>query len=69
VTRARHVAALTTAREELQAFRGAWAEGALPAPVAATHLRAATLALDELLGAFDVEEVLDRVFRAFCIGK
>ncbi|MDQ8157269.1 MAG: tRNA uridine-5-carboxymethylaminomethyl(34) synthesis GTPase MnmE [Gemmatimonadota bacterium] len=69
VTRARHVAALTTARAELQAFRGAWAEGALPVPVAATHLRAATLALDELLGAFDVEEVLDRVFRAFCIGK
>ena len=69
VTRARHVAALTMARAELQAFRGAWAEGALPVPVAATHLRAATLALDELLGAFDVEEVLDRVFRAFCIGK
>jgi len=46
-----------------------WEGGELPAPVAATHLRAATLALDELLGALDVEEVLDRVFRAFCIGK
>lgn len=69
VTRARHVAALTTARAELQAFRAVWAGGELPAPVAATHLRAATLALDELLGALDVEEVLDRVFRAFCIGK
>jgi len=36
-----------------------WEGGELPAPVAATHLRAATLALDELLGALDVEEVLD----------
>jgi len=69
VTRARHVTALTTARAELQAFRAVWEGGELPAPVAATHLRAATLALDELLGALDVEEVLDRVFRAFCIGK
>ncbi len=69
VTRARHVTALTTARAELQAFRAVWEGGALPAPVAATHLRAATLALDDLLGALDVEEVLDRVFRAFCIGK
>ncbi|MFZ9897978.1 MAG: tRNA uridine-5-carboxymethylaminomethyl(34) synthesis GTPase MnmE [Gemmatimonadaceae bacterium] len=69
VTRARHVTALTTARTELQAFRAVWESGELPAPVAATHLRAATLALDELLGALDVEEVLDRVFRAFCIGK
>ena len=69
VTRARHVAALTTARDELTAFRAAWAAGALPAPVAATHLRAATLALDELIGAVDVEAVLDRVFRSFCIGK
>ena len=69
VTRARHVAALTTARAELHAFRAVWEDGVLPAPVAATHLRAATLALDDLLGALDVEEVLDRVFRAFCIGK
>lgn len=69
VTRARHVAALTTARDELAAFRAVWAAGELPAPVAATHLRAATLALDELIGAVDIEAVLDRVFRSFCIGK
>jgi tRNA U34 5-carboxymethylaminomethyl modifying GTPase MnmE/TrmE len=25
--------------------------------------------LDELLGAVDVEEVLDRVFASFCVGK
>ncbi len=33
------------------------------------HVRQATLALDELLGAVDVEEVLGRVFAGFCVGK
>ena len=69
VVQARHTVMLETARAELEAFRGAWAEDALPAPVAATHLRAAAHALDELLGAIDVEEVLTRVFRTFCVGK
>ena len=46
-----------------------WAVGALPAPVAAVHLRAAVGALEELVGAVDVEDVLDRVFRTFCVGK
>lgn len=69
VTRARHVAALRLARAEVAAFRDAWTEGALPAPAAATHLRAAIHALEELLGAIDVDDVLERVFRTFCVGK
>jgi tRNA modification GTPase len=35
----------------------------------AHHVRQAALALDELIGAVDVEEVLDRVFSRFCVGK
>ncbi|MDQ8153146.1 MAG: tRNA uridine-5-carboxymethylaminomethyl(34) synthesis GTPase MnmE [Gemmatimonadota bacterium] len=69
ITRARHEAALRRAGDELRAFRAAWAAGALPAPVAATHLRAAVTALESLIGAVDVEDVLERVFRTFCIGK
>ena len=69
VMRARHVASLAVARAEVVAFREAWGEAALPAPVAATHLRAAVHALDELLGGIDVEEILTRVFRTFCVGK
>lgn len=69
VTRARHAVAVTRAREEVAAFLAAWEADALPAPVAGTHLRAAILALDELTGAIDVEDVLERVFRSFCIGK
>ncbi|MBI2408817.1 MAG: hypothetical protein HYV19_10995 [Gemmatimonadetes bacterium] len=69
VTRARHETALRRAVEELRAFRFAWEGGTLPAPVAATHLRAAVTQLESLIGAVDVEDVLEVVFRTFCIGK
>jgi tRNA modification GTPase len=69
VTRARHVAALHTARAEVAAFVAAWNADELPVPVMATHLRAAIGALEDLTGAIDVEDVLERVFRSFCIGK
>lgn len=69
VTRARHVAALDLAGTEIRAFENVWASDALPAPVAATHLRAAVHALDELVGGVDVEDILERVFRTFCVGK
>jgi tRNA modification GTPase len=39
------------------------------AVLAAHHVREATAALDELLGAVDIEEVLERVFAGFCVGK
>jgi tRNA modification GTPase len=69
VTRERHRFALDRARSELQQFRDAWALRTLPAVVAAVHLREATRELEELIGAVDVEDVLDRVFSSFCVGK
>lgn len=69
VTRERHRFALDRARGELQQFRDAWALRTLPAVVAAVHLREATRELEELIGAVDVEDVLDRVFSSFCVGK
>jgi tRNA modification GTPase len=39
------------------------------AVLAAHHVRQAADALEELLGFIDIEEVLDRVFRSFCVGK
>ncbi len=69
LTRARHKQALQTARSEILDFFRAWAEAKLPATVAAVHLRTATTALEELVGAVDVEDVLDRVFSSFCVGK
>ena len=69
VTRARHQQGLAEARAELAAFVAAWVGEALPAPVATVHLRAAVGALEEIVGAVDLEDVLDRLFGAFCVGK
>jgi tRNA modification GTPase len=69
ITRERHRAGLAIARDELDAFLSAWSIGALPAPVAAVHLLTAREAIAELIGTVDTEDVLDRVFRDFCIGK
>jgi tRNA modification GTPase len=68
VTRRRHARSLELAREGIDAFRRALAEG-FPAEVASTHLRPAETALEELLGVISVEDVLDVVFREFCVGK
>ena len=69
VTRARHRAILGAARDELNAFREGWLSDNLPATVAAVHLRSAVHSLEELIGSVDVEDVLDRVFSSFCVGK
>jgi tRNA modification GTPase len=69
LTRARHRQAIETARSELMQFEHAWREEKLPATVASVHLRAAVGALEELIGAVDVEDVFDRVFSSFCVGK
>ncbi len=69
VTRERHRAGLAAAHDELTEFLTVWESGALPAPVAAVHLYAARESLSDLIGIVDTEDVLDRVFREFCIGK
>lgn len=69
LTSARHRQALTVASNELSQFERAWGEMKLPAPVASVHLRTAVYVLEELIGAVDVEDVFDRVFRSFCVGK
>jgi tRNA modification GTPase len=69
VTRERHRVALEHACNELRAFLEAWERRSLPAVVAAVHLRDATRHLEELIGTVDVDDVLDRVFSSFCVGK
>ncbi|MQP67010.1 tRNA uridine-5-carboxymethylaminomethyl(34) synthesis GTPase MnmE [Niveispirillum sp. SYP-B3756] len=64
LTRARHRAALEECRENLQR--------ALSAPLpelAAEDVRLAARALGRITGRVDVEELLDVIFRDFCIGK
>ena len=69
LTRSRHIHGIRQAHEEIAAFASAWKEGRLPAPVAAVHLRTAATALESLIGAVSTEDVLDRVFSSFCVGK
>jgi len=68
VMRARHRSALERALAELDAFHAA-RQGGVEAAAAATHLRAAVTALDDLIGVVTPDDVLDRVFATFCVGK
>lgn len=68
VTRERHLRALKSAAGEVEAFRTGLA-GDLPMELAATHLRAAASALEELIGVVTPDDVLGEVFSAFCVGK
>ena len=69
LTQARHRVGVERALAELRDFRRAWRDEALPATVAAVHLHAAAEALRDLIGGIDTEQVLDQVFRRFCVGK
>ena len=69
LTRARHRAAAATAAAELEAFQHALMRDALPASIAAIHVRHAADALAELIGVLHTDDVLDVVFRQFCVGK
>ncbi len=68
VTRARHARALRAARDEVAAFADAL-DSDVPMELAATHLRAAAGARADRIGAVSVDDVLDRVFGQFCVGK
>jgi len=64
ITRARHRAALEDVRHVLTSSQSA------PLPeLAAEDIRLAVRALGRITGSVDVEDLLDVVFRDFCIGK
>ena len=68
VTRRRHSRALRRASDELAAFRSALREE-VPMELAATHLRTAVDALEEIIGGVSTEDLLDELFGSFCVGK
>jgi tRNA modification GTPase len=66
LSRARHRQAVERALDHLNAARGQLSR----APeLAASDVHLAIRALESLTGRIDVEDVLDRVFSQFCIGK
>lgn len=68
ITRRRHARALGEALEAVRSF-GAALEADVPPEVAAAHLRSGESALEDVLGVISTEDVLDVVFRDFCVGK
>jgi tRNA modification GTPase len=69
LTRERQRFCVEQAHREMIAFSSAIHDAGLPASVAAVHLRSAVDALADVTGTIDVEDVLDRLFRTFCVGK
>jgi tRNA modification GTPase len=67
VTRQRHRTALKECADALD--RAYAAGGSVREDIIAEELRLATRALGRLVGRVDVENVLDVIFRDFCIGK
>lgn len=68
VTSRRQAGLLKVARDEVEAFARALSDE-IPPEVASSHLKSAETALEEILGVVAPDDVLDRVFRDFCIGK
>ena len=64
----RHRQALDQALEELHQARALLGEGA-GLDLVAEALRGATLALDRITGQTTPEDLLDRIFARFCLGK
>ncbi len=68
ITSERHILALGESRKSLSRAQGAQAQG-LPAEIVAMELRDSLNALGAIVGETTPEDVLDRIFSTFCIGK
>jgi len=68
ISNVRHVAVLTGARQALVRARDL-ANEAAPEEIVLRELHTARSRFDELIGARTSEDVLNRIFERFCIGK
>ena len=66
ITNARHKDALVKA---LDALKGARAAQALPLDCVSIDLRTALCALEEITGESASENMVERIFEKFCLGK
>lgn len=68
LTRERQAREVRAAEAEIRSFADALAEG-IPPEVASAHLKSATSHLEAVVGVVTGDDVLDHLFRQFCIGK
>ena len=66
LSRTRHVEAVRVAKIGIERALSSMEKGA---EIAAEDVRLASRALERLTGRVDVEDILDRIFAGFCIGK
>jgi tRNA modification GTPase len=66
LTRARH---MDCAKRALRATQDAAAQLGIAPELSGEDIRRALRAIDELAGRSDIEEVFDRIFSQFCVGK
>ena len=69
ITRTRHRQHILASKEALQRFVVLSQQGPMMIDMAAEELRLAASELGRITGAVDVEDVLDKLFADFCIGK
>jgi tRNA modification GTPase len=69
ITRARHRQHVQAAVEALERFQTLSQQGTMSVDLAAEELRLAASEFGRITGAVDVEDVLDKLFADFCIGK
>jgi tRNA modification GTPase len=69
ITRARHRQHVRAAAEALERFSVLSRQGIAAVDIAAEELRLAASELGRITGAVGVEDVLDKLFSDFCIGK
>ena len=66
-TRARHISNLRNSHTNLKKSLKELNNNNIE--IAAEYLRMASVSLGRIVGSIDVEEVLDQLFKGFCIGK
>lgn len=69
ITRARHRQHVQAAIEALERFAVLSQQGSMAVDMAAEELRLAASEIGRITGAVDVEDILDKLFSDFCIGK
>ncbi len=69
LTHERHRYAVSRALDEVRAFRERGRSAICPRRSRGCTCARRAVVLEDLIGAIDVEDVLDEVFRRFCVGK
>lgn len=69
LTRERHRLAIDHAVRSLESALNELGSGSGRTELVAAELRSGIVALDQLVGRIDVEDLLDEIFASFCIGK